>query len=540
MLRNLGLMCCLCLLASPVMAQQALPDRIPLGAKFQQSEAVKARFPDVALPLTAPSLTKSPPQLTSHDEMTAFLTKIVEGKSNAAIVQIGQSQDGRSIPAVLFTREGVKSLDEARALGRPAIWFIGQQHGDEHAGGEAMLALAHRITHGPLAAVLDTMSVVIVPRANPDGAARDKRASTSGADLNRDHVLLTLAETRALHAAMARLPADVVFDHHEFSVANRWVEKFGGVQKADAMLLAATHPMIAPDIRAIGNELFLKRVEKDLAQHGLTSIVYMTTSYERKDPLVSTGGSAPGIARNAFGLNGAISYLVETRGVGIGMEGWQRRVATHVVIAEAVLGAVREGGKPLFDRLAAARRQVAGDTAPLPVNFALKRHPFQLPLVHPETGADLAAEVTLVDSREVTIRASRPRPAGYLVMAEADSAAERLRLNGIVSCRLQAAAEVDVESYAIPEPPKAGNREAINPDQTVKVTLAERRQTVPAGALYIPMKQAQAGMIAAAMEPDSPGSFVGVGILPVVDGFAPVARLKSEAAIAAAVPAACR
>ena len=46
---------------------------------------------------------------------------------------------------------------------------------------------------------------------------------------------------------------------------------------------------------------------------------------------------APGIARNAFGLRGSVSYLIETRGVGIGLQNFQRRVATHYLLAKAVL-----------------------------------------------------------------------------------------------------------------------------------------------------------------------------------------------------------
>ena len=65
------------------------------------------------------------------------------------------------------------------------IWLIGQQHGNEPAGGEAMLALAAALSSGELAPLLDRLSVVIVPRSNPDGAAATsacwRAASTSTA-----------------------------------------------------------------------------------------------------------------------------------------------------------------------------------------------------------------------------------------------------------------------------------------------------------------------------------------------------------------------
>jgi len=82
-----------------------------------------------------------------------------------------------------------------------------------------MLVLAAALSSGELASLLDRLSIVIVPRANPDGAAADRRVLASGVDLNRDHLLLSQPETRALHQVMQLLPPDVVIDHHEFSVA---------------------------------------------------------------------------------------------------------------------------------------------------------------------------------------------------------------------------------------------------------------------------------------------------------------------------------
>jgi len=51
-------------------------------------------------------------------------------------------------------------------LHRPVVWLQGLQHGDEPAGGEAMLAIAERLAVGDLAPLLDRITVLIVPRAH--------------------------------------------------------------------------------------------------------------------------------------------------------------------------------------------------------------------------------------------------------------------------------------------------------------------------------------------------------------------------------------
>jgi hypothetical protein len=62
------------------------------------------------------------------------------------------------------------------------------------------------------------------------------------------------------------------------------------------------------------------------------------------------------------------------------------------------------------------------------------------------------------------------------------------------------------------------------------VTIRPATIDVPAGALFVPMNQPAAGIVAAALEPDSPGSYLGVGIVPMSDGEreAPVYRVMTD------------
>ncbi|WP_228279109.1 M14 family zinc carboxypeptidase, partial [Acinetobacter baumannii] len=73
----------------------------------------------------------------------------------------------------------------------------GQQHGNEPAGGEAMLVMAQRLATGDLGEMLERINVVIVPRANPDGAEAFERVLRNGIDPNRDHTMLRSPEGQA-------------------------------------------------------------------------------------------------------------------------------------------------------------------------------------------------------------------------------------------------------------------------------------------------------------------------------------------------------
>jgi len=511
---------------SVALAAATVAQELDREAEYRQNAAVLARYPDVPIALDTPALTPGRADFTSQAEMEAYLAALKARVPGLVLGSLGRSAQGRDIPYLVFTKEGLTDAAAIVALGRPILWFIGLQHGNEPAGGEATLALAARLADGALKSYLDRVTVVVVPRANPDGAAAFTRSTGSGADLNRDHMLLALPESAALHAKLVELRPDVVIDAHEFSVANRWLQKFAVIEASDAMLLYATHPMVQPAITALADGVFRPALEAAWKAHGLTSFWYHTTSYRPDDKLVSMGGNAPGIARNAFGLMGAVSFLIETRGVGVGLQAFQRRVATHVLAAEAVIATTAADPRRLRDTVTEARRASTAARGDLIVAHRLAVAPVDLPMLDPATAADKPTSVPFQDSRAVTVTAKRTRPAGYLLVGDAAAVANRLALNTIAVCALAAPAGVEAEAFILKGAVKRSNRESINPDQSVEVELAKKSLALPAGALFVPMRQPAAALAAAALEPDSPGSFIGTGLIAMPAGTneAPIYR----------------
>ncbi|HEY6981413.1 M14 family metallocarboxypeptidase [Reyranella sp.] len=512
-------------------AQPAERPRAP--SDYRESAAVLAHYPRVpGVRLDSPAFRASEPALTSQSAMLDFLRALVRDPSRVRLGSIGQSRQGRDIPILYFTAEGLEDIAAIGRLGRPVVWLIGQQHGNEPAGGEAMLALASALAEGELAPLLSKVTVVIVPRVNVDGAAADRRVLASGADPNRDHLLLGQPEIRALHRAMQALPPDVVFDHHEFSVAWRWLDKFGGLQQPDVMILEATNPLIPKALTEIERGLYRPALEAAIGENGLVQHDYLTTSADPEDKRVSLGGTAPGIARNTFGLRGSVSYLIETRGVGIGLQSYQRRVATHYLLARAVLRTTAADPRTLLRRLAEARQAAASDRRALVVSHEEGERRIALPLIDPQTGASRPTRVELVDSRDIHPIDVRTRPRGYLVLHDAGGLADRLSLNEVHSCATAATKSVAVEAYDVAPNGANTKREAINPEQSVRVRVSTKMIDVPAGALFVPISQPAAGIVASALEPDSPGSYIGAGVIPMTAGVteAPVYRVMPGSA----------
>ena len=192
---------------------------------YRESPEVAEHYPDPQVAFTTPAFATGKTDFTSQAEMMAFLTALAARAPQMTLSIVAKSQEGRDMPALVFTRHGPDTVGKGQ---RPVVMLIGQQHGNEPAGGEAMLVLAERLGAGNLVPLLDAIDVVIIPRGNPDGADRFRRALSNGIDANRDHTQLRTPEIRAIAELFTRYRPDILLDCHEFTVAGRWVEPGGG------------------------------------------------------------------------------------------------------------------------------------------------------------------------------------------------------------------------------------------------------------------------------------------------------------------------
>ena len=502
-------------------------------ARFRQSPAVLARYADVPVMLDAPALTPGRRSFTSQAELEAHLARLARRSPRLHLGSLGVSTEGRALPYAVFTAEGLSDSAAIRALNRPVVWLIGQQHGNEPAGGEALLAVASALADGELSPLLTQVTVVIVPRANPDGAAAAQRRTSAGLDLNRDHLLASLPETRAIQAGATVLPPDMVLDFHEYAAAGPWLSRFGVLAPWDAMFLHATHPSAPVGPARLAEQTFRPAMERRLARLGLSSHTFLAgPGAEAEDGIVPTGGTAPGISRNYFGLTGAVSLLVETRGGDAGREAFQRRVATHYLAAAAALEMAAAEAPRLRRTVAEARRQAAASRAPLPVGFTLRGEPATLTFIDSVTAADTPIQVELRDARRTVVTATRARPAGYILAPAAQGAVAALHVKGVRFCPAPRE-RLEVEAYRVTLRAGAstGRREGINPERLADVRLERRSLTPLAGSIYVPMGQAAAAVIAALLEPDAPGSRLAAAGSLDADGLAPVVRVPQGAPI---------
>lgn len=474
---------------------------------------------------------------TDSDELRAILYGLERSggpgrRTDIKVLDLGTSQSGQPLEAVSFTRppDATAAAAAASAVAgllpgqRPTVLLVAGQHGDEPAGTEALLVVAQDLAAGRLDAVLDRVDVVIMPRANPDGAALFQRDAADGSDINRDHLLLRTPEAQALARLQVVLVPIVVMDLHEYPVGGVFDRKFGAVQRFDVLLQYATVANLPPFVTRAAEEWFRLPLIAGLRGAGLSADWYATTSADPADRRLSMGGVGPQIGRNAAGLRHAVSLLVETRGGGLGRTDLGRRVQAQVVAVTSVLGnaALHAGDlvklRQFVDRETAAKAcqgEAVVEAAPTPSEYALS-------VLDPDSGAIRRINVGWDSALELRALKSRPRPCGYWLAAGESDAVRRLRLLGVEVSQLEEPAELRGETYReIARQPVAGD-----PHGQVGATTRVVVQTVPslldlaAGGYYVSLAQPLADLALAALEPESPAGFAANRVIAGVSGVA--------------------
>jgi len=500
--------------------------------------AVAAWFPDPGTRYDPPGLAPGRQSFTSNAELALWLQKLAaappHGPTRSKLLNLGLSQQGEPLLGLLLTQAKDTDIASLDASGRPTVLLLAQQHGDEPAGAEALMVVARELAQGLLEPLLARIHVIVVPRANPDGAALGQRSTAQGTDLERDHLSLSTPEAQALATLVRDYRPLLVLDAREYP-ALALQQTFDGIARHDALLSYTTTANYPPFLAKAAQQWYYEPITQALRAQGLSSAWYYEASAQPQDHGISTGSTLPDDWRNVQGLKNTVSLQVAARGSDLGRAHLQRRVHTIVTAVNSALQSTAERSAELEQvhsfvvretRAQSCRGELVLMAAPTPAQQ-------ELVLLDPRSGAERNFKVDAPSALALRPLQKRARPCGYWLAASTERAVERLRLLGAEVLRVAEPGTLLAETYAQElsassgadptTPEKNGTKAAAadaaslsGPAAVPPITLRLRRSVIdaPVGSYYVPLSQSLAPLISAALEPDTPFSYFSQRLVP--------------------------
>ena len=335
----------------------------PAGA--QQSESTPGG------PLSQPNQNESLSAIRDYDELVSTLERLVSRRRGAAQLSYSPFHakgSGRAIPIVEI------------GSGERGIVIVANQHGDEYTVSNSAVELIRALTSNAAGAreIRDAVTLTIIPRVNIDGFDATPigepwrhnvdpfctiapcpafYAVGRGYDINRYHSYLVsdprddpntgpvgvgqgdnpvpeaLAVRQAYEDAGGAAAVDVVMDlHHQGS-------------KTDAEGQMVTGSTLWPNATATADQLGIRPQFDQVifrSKQVVSTLVQAVHRHGYANFSKYCGTTPPGISRNAYGLLGSASVLVEMRG-DIGQKANGYIAKTAYVAAASVIDALADG-----------------------------------------------------------------------------------------------------------------------------------------------------------------------------------------------------
>lgn len=474
-----------------------------------------------------------------YADVVAFVDEAVAKSVKLRAGRLGTTAEGREIPLVIASDEGLATPEEARAYGLPTILIIANIHAGEIEGKEALQMILRDIVKGEIDQELSNQVVLLVPIFNADG--NDKLGDNRGddgpelagiryngqnLDLNRDFVKLDTPEVMGLIGLIRDWDPVLFVDmhttngsYHQEPVTYTTMANENASDKLKAYMWDKMFPTVAETLRN---------------DYGYESLPYGNFE-DRADPTKGWRNHAfeARYSTNYVGLRNILTILDEN----YSHADFKTRVLSSHAFVRSILSFTHENVDEMADLVKSESiktretLQQNGWVTAFDVenlhDITIKSYEFKVEKI-PEAelskyppwynGVRVSPTEVLKDYTvpyyNRTVPTSRMElPEAYVIPSSAAQVIANLETHGIVMERLATSAKMPVEQYRIdsltPSPRPSQGHIPVEIEGSWEATETE----LPAGSVIVPLRQPLARLVPVLLEPSSDDSLIRWGFL---------------------------
>jgi hypothetical protein len=520
-----------------------LAPRIPAAQKIYWGDSVpqgwNGKWP--AKYLTVPEKTNFARTASSTDVLE-FIDALRWSSDKMYVFNMFTTTLRRTCPAVVLANPRVTSPDAAIKSGKTVVYLQGNIHAYEPEAKEALMMLMRDILLGKRKSLLDNLIIIVCPNFNVDGTDTlslsegtphilGSAVNAQNINLNRDAIRVETAEVAGLYRTVFnRWDPTLIYDGH----------LMGRVQHGYAIGYATcTVPASHPGPRNyVFDKLFPAVREATRNNFGLEVFTHCETD-DKWPPTVWSHEEAmwtneAKFVANAYGLRNRMTILAETPG----HESFERRIYAHYSLIAGVLEYASAHGREMQEVCRAADRDVVeavkakAETGELRNFVAGKYESYGKVdiLVYKERNVSTLVPGTSVRAKIAPHMLRAPElvrgveflckpvgtaearvPRGYLIPAELDFIAEKLRAQNVKVEVLAKPVKASGEEFVIDKvgQGRSGGYNMIKLDGGFAPSPARE---FPAGTFRVDMAQPMANLAFYCLEPQAADGFVGWGM----------------------------
>ena len=219
-----------------------------------------------------------------------------------------------------------------------------------------------------------------------------------------------------------------------------------------------------------------------------------------------------------MGLTQCVTFLTETRGIGIANQSYKRRTLAGLQMVLGVLETARDRKEEVYSVIEGAIEEFVGSSEEIVITDYTEYSNRTFSMVDRQSGEVVQLPVQFASTTPATANLTRARPEGYVIPRAWSDLAERLRVSGLEVETLAEGFKGEVEVYNITTSVLGRSYYEGHVLNTVTTEASSREIVLPPGIYYVSTRQKNAALAFIALEPEIAESFVSFSIIPVGEG----------------------